>query len=46
MVINVAGELNERAHNVLFVDLDSQGNATENLGFRDMYDSEPPLWSR
>lgn len=40
--INVAGALNDRGRDVLFVDLDPQGNATENLGMRDRYDSEPP----
>jgi chromosome partitioning protein len=42
IAINVAGALNERGRDVLFVDLDPQGNATENLGFRDVYDAEPP----
>jgi chromosome partitioning protein len=42
VAINVAGALNERGRDVLFVDLDPQGNATENLGLRDVYDSEPP----
>lgn len=40
--INVAGALNERGRDVLFVDLDPQGNATENLGMRELYDSDPP----
>lgn len=42
MAINVAGALNARGRDVLFVDLDPQGNATENLGMRKLYDSEPP----
>jgi chromosome partitioning protein len=31
--INVAGALADRDHNVLFVDLDAQGNGTIGLGF-------------
>jgi len=31
IAVNVAGALNERGHDVLFVDLDPQGNATEGL---------------
>ena len=42
IAINVAGALNERNREILFIDLDPQGNATENLGLRDEYDSEPP----
>lgn len=42
VAINVAGALNERGRDVLFVDLDPQGNATENLGMRELYDSDPP----
>lgn len=42
IAINVAGALNARGRDVLFVDLDPQGNATENLGLREEYDSEPP----
>jgi ATPases involved in chromosome partitioning len=42
VAINVAGALNERGYDVLFVDLDPQGNATENLGMREMYDADPP----
>lgn len=42
IAINVAGALNERNRDILFIDLDPQGNATENLGLRDEYDSEPP----
>lgn len=42
VAINVAGALNAQDRDVLFVDLDPQGNATENLGMREVYDSEPP----
>jgi chromosome partitioning protein len=42
IAINVAGALNERGRDVLFVDLDPQGNATEGLGMVDAYDAEPP----
>ncbi len=42
VAINVAGALNQRGHDVLFVDLDPQGNATENLGMREVYDEAPP----
>jgi chromosome partitioning protein len=42
IAINIAGALNERGHNVLFVDLDPQGNATEGLGLVEAYDREPP----
>jgi chromosome partitioning protein len=42
IAINVAGALAHRGHDVLFVDLDPQGNATENLGMREVYDEDPP----
>jgi chromosome partitioning protein len=42
VAINVAGALNERGRDVLFVDLDPQGNATEGLGLVDAYDAAPP----
>lgn len=42
VAINVAGALNQRGHDVLFVDLDPQGAATEGLGFTAAYDAEPP----
>jgi len=42
IAINVAGALNERGRDVLFVDLDPQGNATEGLGLAEAYDAEPP----
>jgi len=44
VAINVAGALVERGHDVLFVDLDPQGNATENLGLMEAYDDEPPTF--
>lgn len=40
--INVAGALNELGRDVLLVDLDPQGSATEGLGFVDAYDVNPP----
>jgi chromosome partitioning protein len=40
--INVAGALNQRGRDVLLVDADPQGNATENLGMPEAYDEEPP----
>lgn len=40
--INVAGALNEQGNNVLFVDLDPQGNATEGLGLVEEYNAQPP----
>lgn len=42
VAINVSGALAERGRDVLFVDADPQGNATENLGLMDAYDEEPP----
>jgi len=42
VAINVAGALNERGRDVLFVDLDPQGNATEGLGLTEAYDAAPP----
>lgn len=42
IAINIAGALNERDRDVLFVDVDPQGNATEGLGLVDAYDREPP----
>jgi chromosome partitioning protein len=44
IAINVAGALNERGHDVLFVDLDPQGNATEGLGLLSAYDKDPPTF--
>ena len=46
VAINVAGALAARGNDVLFVDLDPQGNATENLGMMERYDDpEPNLFS-
>ncbi|MFB6150208.1 MAG: ParA family protein [Haloarculaceae archaeon] len=42
VAINVAGALNERGRDVLFLDLDPQGNATEGLGLLEEYDAAPP----
>lgn len=42
VAINIAGALNERGRDVLFVDLDPQGNATEGLGLLSAYDAGPP----
>jgi chromosome partitioning protein len=42
VAINVAGALNARGRDVLFVDLDPQGNATEGLGLVETYDDQPP----
>jgi len=42
IAINVAGALNQRGRDVLFVDIDPQGNATEDLGMPEAYDEEPP----
>lgn len=42
VAINLAGALNDRGRDVLFVDLDPQGNATEGLGLLEAYDAEPP----
>ncbi|WP_436901950.1 ParA family protein [Halovenus halobia] len=42
IAINIAGALNERGRDVLFVDCDPQGNATEGLGLVEAYDRGPP----
>ena len=42
VAINVAAALAARGRDVLFVDFDPQGNATENLGMMDAYDETPP----
>lgn len=42
ITINVAGALNDRGRDVLLVDLDPQGNATEGLGLVEAYDASPP----
>ena len=36
--LNVAGALNHLGNDVLVIDLDPQGHATEGLGFEDLYD--------
>lgn len=38
--INVAGALNQLGQNVLVIDLDPQGHATEGLGNGDLYDAD------
>lgn len=46
VAINTAGALAERGHDVLFVDVDPQGNATEGLGLGERYDdAEPNLYT-
>lgn len=40
--INVAAALSRTGDDVLFVDLDPQGHATEGLGFEDEYYNKPP----
>lgn len=42
VAINIAGALNARGNDVLFVDTDPLGNATEGLGFIDEYYAPPP----
>ena len=42
VAINIAGALSNRGHDVLFVDMDPLGNATEGLGFIETYFSDPP----
>jgi len=42
VAINVAGALSKRDRDVLFVDVDPQGNATEGLGLLKEYDAQPP----
>ncbi len=42
VAINVAGALSQRGRDVLFVDVDPQGNATEGLGLLEEYDAQPP----
>lgn len=44
MAINVAGALSQRGRDILFVDVDPQGNATEGLGLLGEYDAEPPTF--
>jgi chromosome partitioning protein len=40
--INLAGALAERGHEVLVMDLDPQGHATEGLGLADEYEADAP----
>lgn len=40
--INIGGGLNRRGHDVLLVDADPQGVATEGLGHLEAYDDQPP----
>lgn len=40
--INVAGALNDAGSDVLLVDADPQGTATEGVGMRDLYDQKIP----
>lgn len=42
IAINVAGALNAAGNDVLFVDFDPQGNATEGLGAAAAYNDTPP----
>jgi len=42
VAINLAGALNARGCDVLFVDLDPQGNATESLGLAETFEAQPP----
>lgn len=43
VAINVAERLHARGHDVLLVDLDQQGNATEGVGLGDYYEAEHDL---
>lgn len=40
--INIAAALEQREHDVLLVDLDPQGAATEGIGRRSLWDHQPP----
>lgn len=40
--INMSGALNELGYDVLLVDADPQGTATEGVGFRDLYNQKVP----
>jgi chromosome partitioning protein len=43
VAINLAERLEHRGHDVLLVDLDQQGNATEGVGLADAYDADRHL---
>lgn len=43
IAINLADALTQRGHNVLLVDADQQGNATDGVGMGDLYDAENHL---
>jgi chromosome partitioning protein len=40
--INLSGALNKQGYNVLLIDADPQGTATEGTGFRDLYSQKMP----
>lgn len=42
IAINLADALGERGNNVLLIDLDQQGNATEGVGFKEVYEEGDP----
>lgn len=42
VAINLAGALNQQGHEVLFIDIDPQGNATEGLGLANLYEPQSP----
>jgi len=42
LTINIAGALSKQGEEVLVVDLDPQGHATEGLGLQDQYEEPPP----
>ncbi len=42
VTINLGGALHARGHDVLLIDLDPQGNATEGLGHASAYDASAP----
>lgn len=42
VTVNLAGAFNQLGREVLLIDLDPQGAATESCGFADAYDDQPP----
>lgn len=42
LTINIAGALSKQGKEVLVVDLDPQGHATEGLGLQEKYEKQPP----